>query len=885
MIRTATVAATAALLLATPAFGQIDFVERTFGATHLGAQTGNSGLTAGLAPTGEITVLSWPSPSFHDHVEYLTSNSEDARTLPHFGADDSDGVFAGLWVQVDGEQPVLTWLRDDPWSQEQVYASDTSEAVENRYRHDALGLKVTEWTFVDGERDALLRRALIERSPESMVTGAWYVLYENLAPATEEPEDLTITRMPDDAANDFAAFWDPSTNAVVHFRPDAVDYAALDPILVQPWTVGDSWQAVGLPQMREAAAAFGTGSWLAIGGASSASGVHVGSEDDVDCTGDDAWVWRPDSAWDAIATGTPTMGSPVAGCDANATMAWEVSFAAPGTIDTATVDVFVGAGGSWATAAATLEQARTEGFDAALARTDAANAAWLDTLNLPVGFGTDDEDEVIAFAQRWALSVRQGTDKTTGAIVASIATQPTYHQDWPRDSAFFDFALDVAGLFDQVSKHQGFLDMTQNKEAVPGGTEDNPTLGSPPGAWLMHFYADGTPATLLVNRYEIDQVGLTLWNYWSHALFAPNEAKARDVLAARWPSIELAANLLAGCVDDTHPTAVAAADRVPEGYPGWWPVYEDLLAGTLPDADARSAAAAAGDWEALRPCAAVEDDNLINTVSVYSTHVTRLGLLSAVRAARALCIDDPVVDYWEARAHELGAVAFKLYYDEATSTWDERADWLLWPEPIDVDPSFHFAFSSAATAEEQAAEVEAFVLQARDDAAAAWQREVDDAVFLRTEGSAYQNKKTLNLARYRAEVSGPRWSATTNREHIRRLAVDLPTSTRHVGEVFLSLDTDGDGVADLADQRTAQPHLWAATLTYLSAMAVARPDLFEPGERDVLDLTCPEGVEPDLQREAPACGDDCQSSVAGRTTRPMAWALLIGLALLRRRRE
>ena len=875
-------ALTGAVLAAAPASAQIDFVERTFGATHLAAQTGNGGLTAGLAPTGEITVLSWPSPSFHDHVEYLTSNAEDARERPHFGADDSDGLFAGLWVELDGDPPVLTWLRDDPWTQDQTYSSDHGEAVVNRYRHDAFGLKVTEWTAVDGARDALMRRAWIERAPESPVTRAWYVLYENLAPATEEPEDLTITRMPDDAANDYAAFWDVASGTLVHFRPDDADPSALDGVLTQDWTA-ESWASTGAATMSALASSLGSGSWLSIGG-DAPTAVWIGADDDADCEGDSAWTWTPASAWEPTGP-SAGIGSPVAGCDANATLSWEVTFTPAGTAEAGTVDVFIGAGGSYGSATATQAQAANEGFDAALARTDAANAAWLDTLNMPIGFGTADEDEVIAFSKRWALSVRQGTDRDTGAIVASISTQPTYHQDWPRDSAFFDFALDVAGLFDQVTKHQLFLDQTQNVDTVMGGTEDAPVLGSPPGAWLMHFYADGTPATLLVNRYEIDQVGLSLWNFWSHALFAPNENKARDVLAARWTAIQRGANLLAACVDDTHPAAEAAADRVPEGFPAWWPVYEDLLAGTIPDEDARRTAAAVGQWEKLRPCKAVEDDNLINTVSVYSTHVTRLGLLSAVRAARALCIDDPVVDYWEARAHELGATAFQLYYDASTETWDERADWLLWPEPIDIDAAHYSSFSTAATAEEQATEVAAFVATARDAAARTWQAEVDDAVNLRTEGSAYENKKTLNIARYRAVEPGPRWSANTNREHIRTFAVDLPLPTRHVGEVFLSLDTDGDGVADLADQRTAQPHLWAATLTYLSAMAVARPDLFEPGERDSLDLTCPSGEEPDLQRRAPACGDDCQSSVAGPATVPLAWLAVLGLGLARRRRS
>ena len=45
------------LLLASPAAAQIDRVEHQLGATNLGAQSGNGGLTLGLAPAGEVTVL------------------------------------------------------------------------------------------------------------------------------------------------------------------------------------------------------------------------------------------------------------------------------------------------------------------------------------------------------------------------------------------------------------------------------------------------------------------------------------------------------------------------------------------------------------------------------------------------------------------------------------------------------------------------------------------------------------------------------------------------------------------------------------------------------------------------------------------------------------
>jgi len=130
---------------------------------------------------------------------------------------------------------------------------------------------------------------------------------------------------------------------------------------------------------------------------------------------------------------------------------------------------------------------------------------------------------------------------------------------------------------------------------------------------------------------------------------------------------------------------------------------------------------------------------------------------------------------------------------------------------------------------------------------------------------------------------------------VRAMAVDLPIpGTRHVGEVFVSLDTDGDGVADFAEQRVAQPHLWSATLTYLSAMALSNPELFAPAEVQTLDLTCGAGEEPrDLKQEAPGCSG-CGSAVAGpsgsveaRPATPAAWLLAIGVvsALRLRRRS
>jgi hypothetical protein len=864
----------------------IDQMELWFGATHVTAQSGNGGLSVGIAPRGEITVLSWPSPTFYDQLEYETSNAEDARELPFFGASADQGVFSGLWLEIDGQEPRLLWLRDEEFVVQQRYATEGSAAVEMLHVHEGLGLSVLETTFVDVDSDTAYRRTLVKRHPDSPVESVRYVLYENLAPAADKPADLSFDspNNPEllDDEHDFAAFWDPSVDAVVHFAPPAAqkDTELLTGLLSGGlWGLGDTWQSLGLPLVDELLAGFYGAVFVGVAGATAPDAFQIGWQDDEPCELPAAWSWLPVSAFEDLADGE-LEGSPVAGCHVDAALAWDVEFGLPGSDAEAVFDtVLVGASSADGVAEA-VAAARVEGFDAAFAATEAAwqerGAAW----TLPEGL----DAEVGHFSRRALTALIQGADAEATAIVASLAVQPSYHHDWPRDSVFFDLALDLAGEFDLVSRHKLFLAGVQNRETVWGGTDDNPIMKSPPGAWFMNYYADGQPSTTFMNTFEIDQVGLMLWGYWAHGAFAPNDNVRRDVIAAAWPSIERGADLLAACVDDDHP-ALADAE-VEAGVYGWWPVYEALLAGQAPDADARFAAASAGDWEALRPCAANEDDNPVSSVSVYSTHVTRMGLLGAVRAAELLCLDDdPKVAYWRERADELAAVAFALYYDEAAQEWEGRTDWLLWPEPLRIVPGYDALFSDAADAGDRRIEVEAFEREALDALAAADHAQVDDATNLRTEGAAYVNKKTLSLARWWTGDRAPEGDQRAeNAEHVRQLAVDLPIpGTRHVGEVWISIDDDGDGVFDRADQRVSTPHLWAATLTYLSAMAVDRPELFEALESDEVSPLCTTGEEPIAYRDVKDCAD-CEDSLVGGDPTGVA-ALLFGLALVLRRRR
>ncbi len=168
-------------------------------------------------------------------------------------------------------------------------------------------------------------------------------------------------------------------------------------------------------------------------------------------------------------------------------------------------------------------------------------------------------------------------------------------------------------------------------------------------------------------------------------------------------------------------------------------------------------------------------------------------------------------------------------------------------------------------------------------------RHPGDAVSLVGEGAAYENKKTLELGRYWTGDLAPEGDeADANMRAVYDMAVTfaLP-GTRHVGEVWANIDTDGDGVADAVDQRVSTPHLWAATLSYLSAMAIARPELFETLESPDFPRVCIAGEEPREQRSVEACAEDCNSTYAGPARPGVALLLLMlgGFAARSRRRS
>ena len=101
--------------------------------------------------------------------------------------------------------------------------------------------------------------------------------------------------------------------------------------------------------------------------------------------------------------------------------------------------------------------------------------------------------------------------------------------------------------------------------------------------------------------------------------------------------------------------------------------------------------------------------------------------------------------------------------------------------------------------------------------------------------------------------------------------------THIMGETFVPIDTDNDGTPDAFSTRVSNPHLWAASLVYLTAMALYNPELFDPHVAVLEPFK-----EPDSSKSGCGCG----------TNRPapggaglMWWLVMVWLGLSCRRQR
>jgi len=840
----------------------IDLIENFLGATNIEAVTGHGRLSVGVSQDGELTVMSWPNPSYCDQLGYVNLNGIDARTMPRFGAPDGAGSFLGLLLD-DGS---VTWLNDrETWEVTTRYADDGANP-ESVHVASSLGLEVRVVDAVTpepvGGADVLVRDVTVTATGTATVTHL--LTYANLSPlpGTSRLPELPFTDWAFDGRNDFAALWDTEHDAVIHFHPEdervfqiltdllngpAVDWGAIGDALqtedpdvaalvagLSSWSDGAYVGLTTYPPPDQHQIGFdetdfcGAAEELVMRGLGlrdifeglelpidpDVLGALLCNEDAPPIAEAEGWTHEAEDAWADLADGE-LGGNGVAAGEVNEALRTPLAFSG----DTARAQVVFSFGANAAAVRAGLE-VDAEGVAAAA---DAALESFLADKRIP------GEGDVARVARRSLINIRVGTDAATGAIVASIARQAPYGLDWPRDGAFFNVLLDASGQTELVTQRAALYDEWQRDEPVlptflvdpepPENPDGTPSRTYPADAWEMNYFADGMPGGFF--RFEIDNVGFSVWTMVAHSGWVDDP---EAYLRTRWDSIRRGTELLVRWKDE----------ETGLHYP------------------------------------AQEDDNAAYTQTLHGA-VTTFGAIDlAARAARLLG-EDMDAERWEARATELRDAILEHLYDAEEERFISEAPtgpqmmaaaqnpgstptgptaWLVWP--MHVLPW--------------------------DDARVDRQLELDLAAVAPTiryenAGGAYFMKNTVSLAVARRDDPeiGPMLQSLT--ERIARHT----TSTDHFGEVMVTI---GEGDDARASQRVSTPHLWEGALFYLTALALDDPAALLRYEEVLPASRVPPPAEP---RDVSVGGGGCRATPG--PSWPWAAGMLLAVAWLLRRRQ
>ncbi|MCC7078494.1 MAG: hypothetical protein IT198_15330 [Acidimicrobiia bacterium] len=462
-------------------------LEGVYGPTHITAVTGNGHLTSAENAQGTLTVLRWPSPSYWDHVKYLTTDRGEAR----WGARPNEGVFSGVrWQRADGSSG-FAWLRDAPHAG-QRFAGDRTDTVVTTFELDDFEVTVTDTVDPDGA--ALVRHHRVEDRSASL-TEVRFVTFANLNPTAKKYPGIPLYDGCLDQFHDGRTHWDAASDAVVHevTEHDTSTRRTNRVAISLGWVERSSSHDVG-PDRHALPLPFLSGGRDPFD-AVDRSGGHLLDRD------------GPVSGQTGSALATDRT---VVEGEAEATL---VLAFAPSGIE----------------ANALLDSMRTT-HDSVAARKE----AWWDEWLAPAALPATSDQAVLAHALRALICLRQVIDPATTAIVASVSTQPPYALDWPRDGAYFNEVLYSAGHPEVVAAHNRFYARTI---VLPG--QRPPGAGSTPiGNWPMNMSADGTVGGPI--PFEIDETGFGLYTLARHYNRTQDGAYLEDV----WPAIRAAADFL-----------------------------------------------------------------------------------------------------------------------------------------------------------------------------------------------------------------------------------------------------------------------------------------------------------------------------------------------------
>ena len=833
-------------------------VEHALGASPLHMVAGHGRLTAGVTRDGDLAVLTWPSPSCCDQLTHLSTNALDARTRPRTGVREGFGVALGVVVETASGTRV-EWLHDPArWRPVASYADERSLQPRVTYTRVDGGLTVTLDDAVLPSPDVLQRRVRYVRTEDAAgmaIRSVALMAHANLGLTQNVIPRLPFGDVLADSRNDFGVVYDRALGAFVHFRPaDRAPITDLTSLVSAPELPANHFGPLDallrrdgdLTSDADALAAsldttFTRGVYAVVGSEPRADAFHAGREGDDFCdelgvlvdnvlalrtsgivlpldpglaTGfrcPDAvrpsrlaaargWTRSTPSAWSLANTNT-LAGNPVAAYLNDSAM--RVPFTVTGLTGEARLLIAFGATAAEARTAYGTARVLSP---AEVIRRDGAEwerraGALVVPDHLPETIPLAERTRITRAARRAMLHVLNGTDAATGMVVASIARQAPYGLDWPRDGAFFDDAFDIGGLPGNTTRRLDWA-LPLARETALGQSDINPltdprppvdprtgTRQYPEAAWEMNYYNTGAMGGFF--RFEIDNTALMVWSASTHLAFLSNEE--RMTTAARWwPRIRRSADLLA-------------------------------------------------DWrdaETGLHALANEDDNAAFSATLHGGTTVFAALEACARVAR-LMGEPAVASRWERRASELRDALVRRFYDPtmrrfvndvtgaAASNPGSSAlgatAWMVWPAAM-------FAVTDERVARQMRSDMERVLAALRGDPG--------------TEGGAYLTKTMLAAAVFVARGGDPTLRPLVE-ESLVRMARDVITDdTQVMGEVFITL-RDADGGVTARENRVSIPHLWEATLFYLTTMALSEPERFDFDRRALpAAMTPPPGTVP-----------------------------------------
>jgi hypothetical protein len=597
--------------------------ESLFGASNYATALSNGRLFVEVSPWAELTVFRWPNPTYSDQLRYYTlaNNSITAKAKPvRLGTDAPSKDWARYGRPVEpcpglgSSGGVMTaggktmWSHDPVWKSSRHFEPEGGTILLTELEGDEVHLLVED--YVHPELDLMAREFTIRGPAEK------FLYHATFAPFKAKPGEYTSSN-PKKAG--FAALYIEEKDLVVHFKPNESTAGRARKVISPNGTYAN------LDDL------FPEGGVFIAWGFDQKSDEHqVGAVQCRDYPRD-----APPGGEVEARDGSLSMNDYYEG-EGDAALAKRLEGGEH------RVTVYISIADSSEEAIGIIKRARKDGSKLKMETLD----HWRGVSG-KVLIPSDAGEINSRVAKRSILNLIQGQNKEGGCIVASVSRQPAYNFDWPRDGAFFDLALDMAGFTELVDKHHEFYSRTQFDKKIgfaPVRMANFQTpFYRPAGHWPSNMAADGSNGSVpRFMPFEIDETALMAWDMWRHERILSDEQKEKYTALMK-PTLKMCADALVEYVDFKQ---------------GW-----------------------------TRP--AIEDDGFPPGATLHGVASVLTGLASACDAGPRWGMEQDKYNKWSEAAAVLreGAKARIGQPDVLERAGWRGQAWSLWPAPIFEDYS------------------------------------------------------------------------------------------------------------------------------------------------------------------------------------------------------